>query len=121
MEFKSFFGRPVDYKLNSGLEEWENNSYKITDDFYRLEIGTEKVQKLLEEKTGKTVPLNKVICLDHEEMDMVRRIFRESGELCGSYGALRAKAFDTACFYERGKDGLATEEEVRYDHKWNEL
>lgn len=121
MEFKSFFGRPVDYEINDGLEEWKDNAYRLTKDYYRLEIGTEKVQKLLEEKTGKTVPLNKIIDLEKEEMEMVRKIFRDSKVLTGSYGPRRAEAFDMDCFYTKGKDGLATEEETKYDYKWSEL
>lgn len=121
MLFKDFLGHRVDYEITCGLEEWKDDKYLLTDNYYRLEIGTEKMQNLLKEKTGKTVPLNKIIALEVDELEVVKGICWASDELVGSYGSHRAKAFDTDCFWTKGKDGLVTEEETRYDYKWNEL
>lgn len=121
MTFNDFFGRPVDYEIHWGLEEWVDDKYRTTDDFCRLEIGTEKMQEFLKEKFGKTVPLNSVISTTPEEMREIMDAIHEEKTLCGTFGSLRAKAFDIDCFYTKGKDGIATEEELNYDYKWNEL
>ena len=111
----------LDYNLISGLEEWKDGKYKITDDFYRLVICTEKIRDFLKEKVGKDVPLNAKIKLDKGEMIELHNLISNALKFCGMYGSYRVKAFDLDCFYTRDKDGLATEEELAYDYTWKEL
>ena len=37
----------LDYELIRGLEEWKDNQYQITDDFYRLKVFTERMARFL--------------------------------------------------------------------------
>ena len=43
----------LDYKLIWGLEEWQDNAYKITKDFYRLKVFTERMARFLYMKQEK--------------------------------------------------------------------
>lgn len=111
----------LDYNLISGLEEWKDGKYKITKDFYRLVVFTDKMRGFLKEKTGKDVPLAAKIKLDKSEMIELHNLISSAYEFCGTYGSYRARAFDLDCFYIGDKDGLATEDELAYDYTWKEL
>lgn len=111
----------LDYELIRGLEEWKDNGYKITEDFYRLKVFTERMAQFLHNETGKDIPVGSVIKLTYDEMRQLDQIIIGAKEFTGLFGAYRAKAFDLYCFYEEGKDGLATEDELKYDYIFNEL
>jgi hypothetical protein len=104
MEDEFYLGK-LDYDIYDGLYEWKGERHKFTPDFCRLKIFTERMQKFLEEKTGKKVPLLSTIKLTKEELNEARRFIREEARFIGLYGA--------HC--------LATEEELHYDYKWSEL
>ena len=111
----------LDYALINGLEEWKDNQYKFTDDFYRIKVYTERMAQFLQEKTGKGVPAGSVIKLTRDELLRLRTMITESKKFTGSFGSYRVDAFDINCYYEEGKDGLATEDELKYDYIFNEL
>lgn len=111
----------LDYELIWGLEEWKDNRYKITEDFYRLKVYTERMARFLHNETGKDIPVGSVIKLTYDEMKQLNQLITEAKKFTGLFGAYRAKAFDLDCFYEEGKDGLATEDELKYDYIFNEL
>ena len=111
----------LDYVLIWGLEEWKDNTYKITEDFYRLKVFTERMARFLHNETGKDIPVGSVIKLTYDEMRRLDRIITGAKEFTGLFGAHRANAFDMDCFCEEGKDGLATEDELKYDYNFNEL
>jgi NTP pyrophosphatase (non-canonical NTP hydrolase) len=110
----------IDYDIYDGLYEWKDERHKFTPDFYRLKIFTERMQEFLEEKTGKKVPLLSTIKLTKEELNEVRRLIKEEARFIGLYGAYSVKVKDILNPTLWG-DCLATEEELHYDYKWNEL
>ena len=111
----------LDYELISGLEEWKDNQYKITDDFYRLKVFTERMAQFLLDKTGKDIPVGSVVKLTYDEVKELDRLINNAKGFIGLYGPYRVEAFDVLCFYNKGKDGLATEDEPKYDYIFNEL
>lgn len=111
----------LDYELIRGLEEWKDNRYKFTGDFYRLKVFTERMARFLLYETGKEIPVGSVIKLTYDEMRRLDQIITGAKEFTGLFGSYRAEAFDLDCFYEEGKDGLATEDELKYDYNFNEL
>ena len=111
----------LDYELIRGLEEWKDNRYKITDDFYRLKVFTERMARFLLDKTGKDIPVGSVVKLSYDEVMELHRLINDARAFIGSYGPYRVEAFDVLCFYNKGKDGLATEDELKYDYVFNEL
>ena len=111
----------LDYDITCGLEEWKDDGYKITEDFYRLKVYTERLRDFLEEKTGRRIPACSLIGLTAEELGVIRDLIWEERCFLGLYGPYRARAFDIECFHVKGKDGLATEDELRCDYKFSEL
>ena len=111
----------LDYGLIRGLEEWKDNRYKITDSFYRLKVFTERMAQFLLDKTGKDIPVGSVVKLTYDEVMELHRLINDARAFIGSYGPYRVEAFDTLCFYNKGKDGLATEDELKYDYIFNKL
>ena len=111
----------LDYDIKSGLEEWKDNTYKITDDFYNLKIYTNRIRNFLLEKTGKDIPIGSIIKLTKEEIELIKNLIWNEKKFYGLYGSYRVKAFDIDCFYIDGKDGLVTEDELKYDYTFNEL
>ena len=111
----------LDYELICGLEEWKDNGYKITKDFYRLKVFTERMARFLHNETGKDIPVGSVGKLTYDEMRQLNQIITGAKKFIGLFGTHRANAFDLNCFYEEGKDGLATEDELKYDYIFNEL
>ena len=103
----SVIGR-LDYDIIDGLYERKDEIHRFIPDFCRLKIFTERMQKFLEEKTGKEVPLFSVIELTKEELGEVRKYIKEEKKFIGLYGAYLA-------------DHFATEEELHYDYKWSDL
>lgn len=114
----------LDYDLVVGLEEWAGGTYRITDDFYRLIIYTDRMQKKLWRFFGKMVPLGCAIKLDRETVDELRRVMWYDKDfysgLCGTYHAYRVKAFTLDTFYGH-EDALATEDEINYEYEWSDL
>jgi hypothetical protein len=114
----------VDYNLISGLEEWVGGTYRITHDFYRLIIHTEKAQKKLWHYFGKMAPLNSVIKLTEEELEEIRYFINCSKDFCaglvGLLGSYRVKAFTLDTFYNN-EDALATDDELKYEFEWANL
>ena len=110
-----------DYELIRGLEEWKDNQYKFTDDFYRLKVYTERMAQFLLDKTGKNIPAGSVVKLTRDEVMELHTLISNAKTFIGLYGSYRVKAFDALCFYNKGKDGLATEDELKYDYIFNEL
>ena len=114
----------IDYILSEGLEEWVDGTYKITPDFYRLTIYTEKMQNKLLKFFDKMVPLKAKIKLEKDDVDKFRgyimhnqEFFQGIGGIIGSY---RAKSFTLKTFYGT-EDALATEDELKYDYAWADL
>lgn len=115
----------LDYKLTIGLEEWVGGNYKITEDFYRLTIFTETIQKKLWHFFKKMVPLDCVIRLTKEEAEMFKsHIFNNIDNFAmgigGLIGSYRVKSFTLDTFYGN-EDAEATEEELSYDYEWSDL
>ena len=110
-----------DYDLIKGLEEWKDNQYKITDDFYRIKVYTDRMARFLHNETGKDIPVGSVIKLTRDELLRLHTMITESKKFIGLFGPYRVDAFDMDCFYVKGKDGLATEDELKYDYIFNEL
>ena len=112
----------IDYDIYDGLEEWIDGGYKLNPDFHRLKIFTERMQKFLEEKTGKKVPLESAIKLTKEEMDEVRKHIKEAERFIGLYGAYRVSMIDVVRRNPtRWEDRLASKEVLHYDYEWSEL
>ena len=111
----------LDYSLTNRLEEWVGGTYRITDDFCRLKIFTEKAQKALWHTYGKMVPLFAVIKLTPDEFDELKNMFWKSKELSGLYGPYRVKSFTLDTFMHRENDAEATEEELSYEFSWEDL
>lgn len=111
----------LDYELIWGLEEWKDNQYKITDDFYRFKVYTDRMARFLYNETGKDIPAGSVGKLTYDEMRQLNQIITGAKKFTGLFGPYRVDAFDMNCFYEEGKDGLATEDELKYDYIFNEL
>ena len=112
----------LDYELISGMEEWAEGEYRITDDFYRLIIRTEKAQKAFWRIFGKMVPLDSVIKLEMNEMAQIKGALWSSNghKLCGTYGSYRVKSFGLDTFYGT-EDATASEDEKKYDFEWSDL
>lgn len=111
----------LDYEMIWGLEEWKDNGYKITKDFYRIKVFTDRMARFLQEKAGKDIPAGSVVKLTHDELLRLHTMITETKKFIGLFGPYRVDAFDMNCFYEEGKDGLATEDELKYDYIFNEL
>ena len=77
--------------------------------------------QFLLEKTGKNIPAGSVVKLTYDEVMELHTLINDARTFVGLYGPYRAKAFDVVCFYNKGKDGLATEDELKYDYIFNEL
>ena len=114
----------LDYELRNGLEEWVGGTYRITHDFYRLTIYTDKMQKKLWDYFGKMVPLNCVIKLSEEDFNEIHyrlnhweRFYRG---LAGIYGSYRVKSFTLDTFYGN-QDAVATDDELSYEYEWVDL
>ena len=114
----------LDYDLVKGLEEWVGGTYRITDDFYRFKLFTEKGQLAMYHLTGKMIPLMTNIKLTEEEFNDLRALLWNGGgeKLSGLYGSYRVKAFTDEHFYnKRYEDAVATPEELDYEYGWSDL
>jgi len=114
----------LDYDLRVGLEEWVGGTYQITHDFYRLIIHTDEMQKKVWHYFGKIVPIDAVIKLEEEELDEIHYLLTHCEGfytgLAGSFGSYRVKAFTLNTFYNN-EDAVATDDELDYEFKWEEL
>ena len=114
----------LDYTLKEGMEEWADGNYKITDDFYRLIIHTDEMQKKLWRYFGKMVPLGCPIKLSKGDVEALKEKLYFSPEfykgICGMEGRYRVKSFTLNTFYGK-EDALVTEEELKYDYDWADL
>jgi hypothetical protein len=70
-----------DYELIKGLEEWKDNQYKITDDFYRIKVYTDRMARFLQEKTGKDIPAGSVVKLTRDELLRLHTMITESKKI----------------------------------------
>ena len=61
------------------------------------------------EKSPKTITEEIIVNLDWSKGGFFKQLFGGAIDL------------DLGCFYEEGKDGLATEDELKYDYIFNEL
>ena len=114
----------LDYDLRVGLEEWVGGTYRVTHDYYRLIVHTEKMQKGLWHCFGKMVPLDSPIMLNEEGFTELEHMLTHGKEfyagLGGLFGPYRVKSFTLNTFYSN-EDALATDDELKYEFEWANL
>ena len=111
----------LDFEFFIGI--WDRGVYppNLLTDYYRVKVFTKRLADYIKEKTGKKIPLRKIIALTEDEYHALHDMISESKKFTGLIGDAEPKNFDWERYYWKDERFPITDEYNDYDLTYNEL